>query len=263
MTLAISVALRELALVASTTRVSTHDPVTGAWKGVRDDRLGEFSNVRRVGGGANRGGWATGGGSDVYWQAEVYAALERHPAADVDGLARAVRGLTEGHAAALGGQRYIPPGEEQPERWPGGVQVVYPTMWGFARATIFGNGEVWGREYFAAYQGPIEWRAHGLSPVLRSTFETALLRDRTLAGALRATAGLFAEVSRLCGPESSVGDLFEVGLLRTEDLPESRWQLRYDYLRPAVARQIRDATDTELTALVTRCEPLPTMEAVC
>ncbi len=263
MTLCISVALPELALIASTTRVSTHDATTGEWRSIRADRVGEFSNVRRIGGGANRGGWATGGGSDIYWQAEVYAELERHPADDVDELARAVREVTELHAEALGGARYTPPGEENPERWPGGVQLVYPTPIGFRRATIWGNGEIWGREYFAAYQGPIEWRAHGLSDALRSTFETVLMRDRTLAGALRATAGLFAEVSRLCGPESSVGELFEVGVLQREALAGNRWQLRYDYLRPTAARQIRDATDIELAALVTRCEPLPTMEVVC
>src|SRR5438552_650482 len=140
MTLAISVALPELALVASTTRVSSHDPVTGAWKAVRDDRLGEFSNVRRVGGGPARGGWATGGGADVYWQRAVYDELERHPADDVPALAGVVRDVTERHAAALGGVRYTPPGEQNPERWPGGVHLVFPTMYGFRRATIFGHG---------------------------------------------------------------------------------------------------------------------------
>src|SRR6267143_4219682 len=114
MTLAISVAAPELALVASTTRVSTHDGATGAWKAVRDDRVSEFSNVRRVGGGPTRGGWATGGGSDVFWQTEVYAELERRSADDVQGLADAVRDVTERRALALGGVRYIPPDEQNP-----------------------------------------------------------------------------------------------------------------------------------------------------
>ena len=262
MTLVISVAAPELALVASTTRVSTHDVVTGEWRRVREDRTAPHTNVRLVGGGPCRGGFVTGGGSDLAWATKVYAELEHHSADDQEELARAVAGVTERHALALGGRRYIPPDEQNPERWPGGVQLIHSTQFGFVRATIFGNGEVWGREYWAAYQGPIEWRAHGLSQPLRDTFEAALLRDRMLAGWLRATAGLFAQVSTLCGPESSVGDLFEVGVLSRETLPGNRWQLRHDYLRPTIAREIRDATDTALAALVTRCEPL-TMEAAC
>ncbi len=77
MTLCISVATPELALCASTTRVSWQDATTGEWVDVRDDRLAEFSNVRRVGGGWTRGGWVTGGGSDVRWFPKVYALAQK------------------------------------------------------------------------------------------------------------------------------------------------------------------------------------------
>ncbi len=261
MTLCISAVTPQIGLVASSTRASHTAPGTREWLGPREDRIGTFSNVRRVGGGAHRGGWAAAFGAPLTWCTEVFDALKAHPADDVDELAWVVRAVTERFADTVLGGRIVPPGEQHPERWPGGIVVVHPTPLGFGRATVYGNGEVWGREFFATYAPPIEFGTVGLPLEPRATFERALLSDWTLGGALRAVGALFHRAYELTGREAgSVGQLVEAGLLRTEVVGD-RWHLRYDYLRPMRAVIIRDASDDELAQLVVPVDALPFVEA--
>ncbi|HLZ46574.1 MAG TPA: hypothetical protein VKQ05_12945 [Gemmatimonadales bacterium] len=259
MTLCISVALPELALVASTTRVS-HTGPGGEWLGPREDRTGEFVNVRRVGGGPARSGWCATFGAPVTWSARVFAELEQVNADDVDQVARTVAGATE-WCVDQGLERRIPPEEQNPERWPGGVQLVHPWPWGFVRATVYGQGEIWGREYPIAYSPPIELRTGGLPQNLRDGFAAAVAGNRTLAAVLRATAQLFHTVYELTDREAgSIGQLVEVGILRIEMLPGQRWQLNLDYVRPTRAAILAGVADAELAALIRRVDPLPLVE---
>jgi hypothetical protein len=249
MTFCIGFATRDAALVAADTRVqdlggAAYDTVdvtfTNPLGGPAIPFPATFRKIRQLRG--RRPGWIASAGV-AQFTAMMFQQVERRDAGDIPGLADAIAAAHRAFEPALI-RRYPDQAASLRSRLAiAPFLVVHANEAGCECHLINATGEVEPQTRVRA-DWPVEcaaWR-DGDRDSLLSAYESDIQRRAGRADLLRMTAELFHTVYRVVGPNGTMSDLVEIGLLRLG----SDGAVAIEHLPPTECRVVMDASEDDL-----------------
>jgi len=231
-----------VAIVASEGRVSN---IGFPKRVIREDHL----NVHRL-----RTGWVTGSVTQPPLE-QMYEAITPLAAEDLEAIATRVHAIATEFAAAYGD---VIPRSVEDCSW-GRLFVVGADPDGCHRVQqVNTTGEILTGDWLRLIVPPELWDGDGPGARVTAAYLEAQkefertwwpVQRRPLALRIRAIAQLYQRVWELVGPNGSVNDRVELGILRGE-VVDNIWVSIYEYLPPTPASELLAAPDDALLALL-------------